>query len=82
MSEATVTSKGQIVIPKDIRNDLNLKSGDKVDFIKMDETSYIIKPKNDTANFWDKMFKLKKQYGDASTSEINWGKDLGNEEID
>lgn len=32
MSEATVTSKGQITVPKDIRERLNLKTGDRVRF--------------------------------------------------
>ena len=33
MSVATIGSKGQITIPKDIRRKLNLHSGDKVSFI-------------------------------------------------
>ncbi len=33
MSQATVTSKGQITIPKPIRDTLYLRKGDKVDFI-------------------------------------------------
>ncbi len=33
MSQATVTSKGQITIPKPIRDTLHLREGDKVDFI-------------------------------------------------
>jgi len=33
MSAATITSKGQITIPKDIRTLLDLHSGDKVNFI-------------------------------------------------
>ncbi len=36
MELARVTSKGQITIPKDIRNKLNLKTGDKVMFIEED----------------------------------------------
>jgi AbrB family looped-hinge helix DNA binding protein len=32
MALATVTSKGQITIPKSVRERLGLKSGDKVDF--------------------------------------------------
>ncbi len=37
MSMATITSKGQITIPKDIRGKLNLQSGDKVNFISDEE---------------------------------------------
>ena len=33
MSTATMTSKGQITIPKDIRKRLNLQPGDRLDFI-------------------------------------------------
>jgi AbrB family looped-hinge helix DNA binding protein len=31
--QATITSKGQLTIPKEIRNKLDLKAGDKVEFI-------------------------------------------------
>jgi len=37
MSKAKVTSKGQITIPKDIRDILNLDVGDKVEFILQDD---------------------------------------------
>ena len=33
MSSATITSKGQATIPKDIRNYLHLEKGDRVEFI-------------------------------------------------
>ena len=32
MAHSILTSKGQITIPKVVRNKLNLKTGDKVDF--------------------------------------------------
>jgi len=31
--QATITSKGQITIPKKLRNHLNLSTGDKVEFV-------------------------------------------------
>ena len=37
MSAATITSKGQITIPKEIRDILNLEPGDKVNFLVDDE---------------------------------------------
>jgi antitoxin PrlF len=40
MSRATITSKGQITIPKDIRDLLNLHSGDKVHFF-VDESGAV-----------------------------------------
>ena len=32
MAEATITSKGQITIPKDVRDRLRLKAGHRVEF--------------------------------------------------
>jgi len=32
MAHSILTSKGQVTIPKSVRNKLNLKTGDKVDF--------------------------------------------------
>jgi len=40
MSAATITSKGQITIPKDIRALLDLHSGDKVNFL-VDESGAV-----------------------------------------
>ncbi len=34
MITATITSKGQITIPKNIRDQLNLHAGDKISFIE------------------------------------------------
>ncbi len=33
MPQATVTSKGQITIPVEVRRKLNLKPGDRIDFV-------------------------------------------------
>ncbi len=44
MPEATITSKGQTVIPKPVRDFLGLHSGDRVDFIIQDEGSVLMKP--------------------------------------
>jgi AbrB family looped-hinge helix DNA binding protein len=45
MSAATVTSKGQITLPKDVRDDLRLKEGDRVSFEKIDGR-YVLRPQN------------------------------------
>lgn len=34
MARSTVTSKGQITIPKQVRDEMGLKPGDRVDFVK------------------------------------------------
>ncbi len=42
MSTATVTSKGQITIPKDVRDDLRLTAGSRVMFVKLHNGQYRI----------------------------------------
>lgn len=44
MSTATVTSKGQITIPADVRNDLGLHAGSRLMFVRMDNGAYEIVP--------------------------------------
>jgi len=34
MPSSTITSKGQITVPKEIREHLRLKPGDRIDFVK------------------------------------------------
>ncbi|QQX83759.1 AbrB/MazE/SpoVT family DNA-binding domain-containing protein [Cupriavidus necator] len=40
MASATVTSKGQVTIPADVRNRLGLSTGDRVEFILNEETGH------------------------------------------
>ncbi len=44
MSAARLTSKGQTTIPKEVRNFLHLKAGDRVDFILMDDGRVLLQP--------------------------------------
>ena len=44
MITATITSKGQITIPKDIRDLLNLHAGDKIRFIEDEDGSINLIP--------------------------------------
>ncbi len=44
MPTATVTSKGQITIPAEVRRSLGLKSGSRVDFVRMDSGAYELVP--------------------------------------
>jgi antitoxin PrlF len=43
MPSATMTSKGQITIPVQIRGALGLVAGDKVDFIEVEKGQYAIR---------------------------------------
>ena len=44
MASATVTSKGQITIPASVREDLGLKAGTRVEFVKIANGQYAIRP--------------------------------------
>ena len=44
MSQAKLTSKGQITIPKDIRDSLQLRTGDKIEFTMVSKDEAIIRP--------------------------------------
>ncbi len=41
---ATVTSKGQITIPKEVRDALRLQAGDRVLFRQREDGSYVLEP--------------------------------------
>lgn len=43
MATATITSKGQITIPKSVRKKLNLEAGHRVEFIET-EAGFLVKP--------------------------------------
>jgi AbrB family looped-hinge helix DNA binding protein len=70
MAISTVTSKGQVTIPKRIREQLRLKTGDKVDFRIEDDGTIRVYP---VARRVSEVFgvfasKATKRY---STSELN-----------
>ena len=44
MAIATMTTKGQITIPKEIRDALRLKPGDRVDFVLGKDGSALLRP--------------------------------------
>ncbi|HEY9127647.1 MAG TPA: AbrB/MazE/SpoVT family DNA-binding domain-containing protein [Acidobacteriaceae bacterium] len=45
MPTATLTSKGQLTIPVEVREALGLKTGDKIDFFPNQDGSYTLQPK-------------------------------------
>ena len=44
MATATMTTKGQITIPKVVRDKLKLAAGDKVEFVLSDKKEALIRP--------------------------------------
>lgn len=44
MPSATITSKGQLTLPKAIRDRLRLGAGDRVDFVVKDDGTVVMQP--------------------------------------
>lgn len=44
MSTATLTSKGQLTLPKEVRAALGVGPGDRVDFVRMEDGNFAVLP--------------------------------------
>jgi len=42
MADATLTSKGQITIPVQVRNALGIEAGDRIEFVELSEGQFVI----------------------------------------
>ena len=71
MALSTLTSKGQVTIPKNVRDSLKLHAGDKVEFIENSKHEFVLKPvtlkATDVAGLLNK-FKRKRS---VSIEEMN-----------
>jgi AbrB family looped-hinge helix DNA binding protein len=58
MRQATLTSKGQITIPKYVRESLALKVGDKIEFVLTESKEVIMRPVTKTVDeVYGRLFK-------------------------
>ncbi len=68
MAQTTITSKGQVTIPKKIRKALKLETGDKIEVIVVDKGEAIIRPvKKKTADVYKKLHKYSEKAIDIDT---------------
>jgi AbrB family looped-hinge helix DNA binding protein len=44
MATATLTSKGQLTLPKEVRTALGVGPGDRVDFVRMEDGNFAVLP--------------------------------------
>lgn len=44
MTAATLTSKGQLTIPKDVREAMGVGPGDRVNFVRMEDGNFAVLP--------------------------------------
>ena len=57
MATAALTSKGQITIPIEVREELGLKAGDRIEFVKSEGGKFFIQPKKGSIMNLRGMFK-------------------------
>ena len=48
MPSAMMTSKGQVTIPKDVRDSMGIGPGDRLDFVRMEDGNYAVIPATTT----------------------------------
>ena len=56
MPSSTVTSKGQITIPVEVRRELGLHAGSRVDFVRNNDGRFEIRPKTGSIQALKGMF--------------------------
>lgn len=44
MATATLTSKGQVTIPIDVRHQMGLDAGDRIEFVAVENGAFMIRP--------------------------------------
>jgi AbrB family looped-hinge helix DNA binding protein len=74
MSEATVTSKGQITIPADIREAMGLSAQDRVVFTRLPDGSTIMRAKTRSVTELKGMLKRRKGAPKVSIADMNLGR--------
>lgn len=57
MAAATLTSKGQVTIPIQVRHALGLEAGDRIEFVETEKGQFAIIPTNRSVRELDGMFK-------------------------
>ncbi len=69
MSTATLTSKGQITIPADVRRALNVEAGDRVEFVQVEPGRFEVIPATRSVQSLKGMFGKPKR--SVSIAEMN-----------
>ena len=74
MSEATMTSKGQITIPADIRKALNLNAGERVVFTHLEDGTTVMRIKRRSIHELKGMLKPARGVRKVSVDAMNIGR--------
>lgn len=74
MSEATMTSKGQITIPSEIRTALGLEAGERVVFTRLDDGTTVMRAKTRSVMELKGMLKPARSRRKPAIEEMNIGR--------
>ena len=74
MSEAAMTSKGQITIPADIRRSLGLVAGERVVFTQLDDGSTVMRAKTRSLAEIKGLLKAPKGRRKVSVEDMSFGR--------
>ena len=75
-----ITSKNQITIPKTVRELLKVRPTDTIEWqIEPNGRVMIVRSKPD---LWQLVDEQEKKFGNLSTTEVDWGKDVESEDFD
>jgi AbrB family looped-hinge helix DNA binding protein len=61
MASATITSKGQITIPAQVRNALGVEAGDRLEFVETGERQFAIVPATGSVRELKGLFRVKRR---------------------
>jgi antitoxin PrlF len=70
MATATVTSKGQITIPAEVRAELGISAGDRVEFVEIGQKQFAIVPATRSIKELNGLFRGKRSKP-VSVEEMN-----------
>ena len=74
MSEATMTSKGQVTIPADIRKALGLSAGERVVFTRLEDGTTVMRAKTRSILDLKGMLKSKRGKRKVAIEDMNIGR--------
>lgn len=69
MTTATMTSKGQVTIPAEVRQRMGLGTGDRIEFVELDAGGFAIKPAIDDVRSLKGL--LRKPVNPVSVGDMN-----------
>ena len=72
---STITSKGQLTVPQEIRKRLGLQTGDRVEFV-MEEDRTVIRPARSEANPFEKFIGISAPFPGGEEGITAWIDDM------